>query len=380
MQPVIEPPRSHLTEAQVRYLIEEAPSLIVGKGLELTDLQQSTVEDISTDFEGGTVERSSYATLHGTARLDIARVLPWGSAVVRPYLTLSDGLITARFNLGAYFTNTPRRPTRQQPPLFDVTCYDLLYGLDTVVGDAYSVAAGDLILDRVEAILIARGYTRYIIDRSRADAVAPDSKSWAMDQAVHWLTIVNDLLAMVGYQGVWADWNGYLRCGPYSRPVERPYEWYLSADSFTSILGDDASVEFDYHDAPNRWVGVRANNIDDAAPVEGDGVYTYQNDTNGPTSVEGRANLVITRQESIDVASHADLITAVQSMADADMSIPTTIAAETGVLPLAWHFDRYLVDDPDIGVPSEVLGTAWTLPLDGSNMTHSWTVLAGVES
>lgn len=380
MQPTIEPIRAHLTSTQVAWLIEGSPDVQIGAGLEITDLSQVEVTDISDDFAGGVVERQSYATLHGTFRFGVSVPIDWGWAVVKPYMTLTDGAIEARFNLGAYFTNTPRRPTKEQPPTWDVTAYDLLYRLDTIVGDAYSVGSGVVILDRVEEILLQRGYTRYIIDRSRGTSVTTDVRTWALDQSVHWLTIVNNLLGMVGYQGVWSDWNGYLRCEPYQRPIDRPYEWYLSADQYESILGNEAEIEFDFHTAPNRWVGYRSNSVEGSAPVEGNGIYTFTNNTVGPTSVDARRGMVITRQEGLEVVSHLDLITGVQSMADADMSVPTRISTTTGPHPLFWHFDRILVNDPDIGVPSEVVSTQWSLPLNGDDMGHQWAVISGVRS
>jgi hypothetical protein len=378
MQPTVEPVRSHLTSEQVAYLIQEAPNITYGRGLEITDLDQNAIEDISDDFISGSVERSSHATLHGSCSLSISRPLDWGWQVVKPYMTLTDGVLTARFNLGAYFTNTPSRDTRESPVTYEVVGYDLLYRLNVIVGDAYGVVKNSLVLDTVEQILIQRGYTKYIIDQSRADALMPDDRVWAMDQNITWLTIVNGLLASIGYQGIWTDWNGYLRCEPYIRPVDRGSEWYLGSQEHTSILGNDAQVQFDYFEAYNRWVGVRSNNPEGETPVEGNGLYSLQNDNFGPTSIEARRGLTITRQESLDAVTQADLVTQVQRMADADMSIPTTIPVSTAPFPLVWHFDRFLVDDPDIGVPSDILGTKWVLSLDGSDMSHEWTVLNGV--
>lgn len=380
MQPVVEPVREHLTADQVRWLIEGAPSITVGCGLEATDLTQQDVIDVSADLAGGEVERSAYATLHGTCRLALSTPLDWGWAVVRPYMTITDGLLVARFNLGAYFTNTPLRPRKESPPTFDVIGYDILYALDTLIGDSYSVPAGTPILGRVEEVLQQRGFTRYVIDQDRGDAVTPDARVWQMSDNATWLGVVNELLGMIGYAGVWSDWNGALRCAPYQRPVDRPHEWYLPADAWTSILGVDAEIEYDYHAAYNRWVGVRSNNIDDVAPVEGNGVYTLTNDSDGITSIDARRGLVLTRKEDFEVTGQADLITRVQAMADADMSIPTTISTTTGPMPLAWHFDRYLLDDEAIGPPSDVLGTGWSLPLNGDDMRHTWSVLSGVRS
>lgn len=378
MQNLVESVRSGVTAAQAQYLVEESPDMQVGAGCYVTDLQQDELTDITGEFLGGVVERQSFATLHGTCQVAMTTPLEWGWAVIKPYMTLSDGSIEARFDLGAYFTNTPRRSTKEQLATWPVIGYDLLYALDTVVGDAYSVAKGTPILQRVEEILIGRGYTKYLIDQSRAADVTPDAHTWALDRTVHWLTVVNDLLGMVGYQGVWADWNGYLRCQPYERPVDRAAEWYLPADRYTSILSPEAEIEFDYHSAPNRWLGVRANNIDGPPPVEGDGLYTFVNDSVGPTSVDARNGLVITRREDFEVVSQADLISRVHAMADQDMSIPTRIFGSTGPLPLAWHMDRLLLDNADIGEPTEVLGPTWSLPLNGEDMAWEWTVLAGV--
>ncbi len=379
MQPTIEPVRAGLTATQVRYLIERAPSVKVGAGLEMTDLAQQEVTSITDDFLGGSVSRAMYATLHGACSLQVTRPLEWGWQVVKPFMTLTDGVLTARFNLGAYFTNSPKRPTGNSLPTYDVVGYDLLYRLDKTVGGSYSIGKGVPILPRIEEILLGRGYSRYIIDQSRAADVAPDNKTWALDDAISWLGIVNDLLAMVGYAGIWSDWNGWLRCAPYIRPLDRAYEWYLAADQY-SILDPEGEIEFDMHDAYNRWVGIRQNNPEDAAPVEGNGVYTLENQSIGPTSIDARAGMVNTRQESFDVVAQGDLVGAVNSMADADMSIPTTITTSTGPLPLAWHFDRYLLDNPDVGLASEVMSTNWDLPLNGDAMSHTWSVLSGVQS
>lgn len=380
MQQIVEAVRNDLTAAQVRYLIQEAPAIIVSAGLEATDITGLVYEDVTDDFLGGSVSRSSYATLHGTATLNITRPLEWGYQVVRPYMVISDGTIEARFNLGAYFTNTPSRVTGENPPTYEVQCFDLLYRLDQNVGAAYSIGAGQPILSRIAEILDSLGFVNYIIDYSRINDVAPDSKTWALDDNLTWLSIVNDLLAMVGYRGIWSDWNGYLRCEAYQEPTTRPSEWTFDDNQTTTLMEPGARITFDYHSAFNRWVGIRQNNPEGQPPIEGNGVYTLENQSDGPTSIDARGGLSITRQESFDVVGHADLITAVQSMASADMTIPTTIEVSTAPFPLAWHFDRYTADDPDIGGPTEVLATSWTLPLNGDAMTHSWTLLSGAVS
>jgi hypothetical protein len=374
MQAPTAPPRDALTAAQVTALIQDAPAVVVGAGLELLDMTLAVLEDISDDFAGGAVSRASYATLHGTATLGIARDLDWGRAIVRPYMTMTDGTTTARFNLGAYFTSTPARDVETIPQVHDVQGYDILHGLNSPVGEAYAVDAGVGYLAAVEQILTDQGYTAYLIDQSATASVLPSARVWPLDEATRWLSIINDLLASVGYAGAWSDWDGRLRCAPYVSPLERTPEWYYDAGPETSMLSARRSYERDFFEAPNRWVAVRSNNIDDVAPVEGDGIFTFVNDHEGDTSVDARGR-VITRVMMLDAADQAALEAQAQITIDSDRRLPIAVKLSTFPNPLHWHFDRLVVNDPESEPFVDVLSTQWTLPLDGADMSHEWTVL-----
>jgi hypothetical protein len=375
MQPPIDPVRAGLTAAQVVGLIRDAAGITVGAGCELLDQSLQVLDDISADFAGGSVSRAAYSDLHGTCSVGLSRELAWGRAIIRPYMTITDGVITARFNLGAYFTSTPKRDLADDPVTYAVAGYDILHGLRSPVGESFSVDTGASYLEAVEDILAAQGYTAYVIDQSRASSVLPAPRNWPIDPNNRWLTIVNDLLAAIGYQGIWSDWDGRLRVQPYLSPMQRTSEWLYNADVHTAMMDPARVLERDFFEAPNRWVAVRSNNIDGAAPVEGNGIYTFVNEFAGDTSVEGRGGRVITRILNLEAADHATLVAQAQVTIDADTQIKTSLAVPTSPNPLHWHFDRMTVDDPDVGPSVEVLGTQWTLPLNGDNMSHSWTFL-----
>ncbi|WP_422751340.1 hypothetical protein [Micromonospora sp. WMMD1219] len=378
MQPLTASPRDQMTAAQVRWLVQDCPAVEAGNGCELVDQNLETIDDISDDFTGGTVDRRSYNTLHGSAQLAIARTLDWGTAIVRPYLTLTDGTISARFNLGAYYTSRPQRRTGQDPPAHAVVGYDILDRLNDKTGTAYAVDAGVEVLTAVETILRDRGYTRYILDPAAAGKTLPSAYVSPLDDDKTWLTIVNDLLKTVGYQGVWSDWNGYLRAEPYARPAERPVEWLYTLDPAQAIISPERAYTLDTYAAPNRWVAIRANDIDGAPPVEGAGIFTWENQSAGPTSIDARDGRVITRTLRISAADQAALETQAWLDIDADMRRPQTITHTTGPNPLHWHFDRVALDDPAADGAerwADVLATGWRLPLDGGDMDHEWTVL-----
>ncbi|MCX5066897.1 hypothetical protein OOJ91_13680 [Micromonospora lupini] len=375
MQPLTASPREALTAEQVEALIVDAPALTLGYGLELVDQALTVLADISADLQlGGSVSRNSYAELHGTAKLPISTDLDWGRAIVRPYMTIADGQLSARFNLGAYFTSTPRRNLRTRPPTYDVAGYDILKALQDPVGDTYAIDSGVSYLTAVEDILIERGFVQYIIDRGAAGLVLPSPKVWAFDDRLTWLTVVNDLLAAVGYAGIWSDWEGRPRCHPYQPPGLRPAEWTYEADGLRSTIAPDRNLDRDIWDAPNRWVFYRRNDIEAAPPVEGNGMYTYVNQSTGDTSVDARGR-VITRMEGLDAADHASLVQQAQEKIDADMRLPTVYVPATAINPLHWHFDRLLVVDPAAGPPMQTMATQWTLPLGRGLMSHEWTAL-----
>ncbi len=375
MQPLTAPPRDGLTAAAVTVLIRDTPGLHVSAGCELIDLGLNVVADISDRLAGGAVARESYATLHGSAQLSIEDTLDWGTAIVRPYLVLASPQTTARFNLGAYFTSTPKTELGAEPVLYRAECYDILDLLADPVGGAYAVPAGAAYLSTVEAILRERGYQRFVIDQSAAAKVLPSAKTWAMDENITWLTVVNELLGSVAYRGVWSDWDGRLRLEPYLSPGSQSSEWTYDVTLETSMLADPRTVTRDFYRAPNRWVFYRSNGIDGPAPVEGDGVYTYTNQSAGPTSVDARGGRVTTKPVPLAVADHASLVAAAQITIDADLRLSTKLDIRTAPNPLHWHFDRLTVDDPAIGPPAAALCTKWTLPLDGSDMSQDWTLL-----
>jgi hypothetical protein len=374
MQPPTAGPRSGLTEDQVVALIQDSPALTVNGGLELVDLNMEVVEDISDDLLDGSITRESSATLHGTAALEISRDLDWANAIVRPYVTLTDGTTSARFNMGAYLTNVPSVRFGSFPNTQTVQGYDILHWLNTSVGEAYVVSTGTAYLTAVESVLIGRGILAYSIDQEKAGVVLPSNRVWPLDERTTWLNVVNDLLGAIGYLGIWSDWDGRLRCVPYENPRERAPEWTYHDDELKSMMAPTGNVERDYFDVPNRWVAVRSNDIDGATPTEGNGVYTYTNERTGPTSVEGRNGRIITQFMSVEAADQTSLIAKVNAAVDAAITITMAIDVDTAPNPLHWHFDRLYVANDSLPM-MDVLSTKWTMSLTGNPMSHRWLAL-----
>jgi hypothetical protein len=382
MQTPTDGPRSAYTAAQVAYLIENTPTVSTDYGVELLNDDLTVDRDISDFVSACTVSRQNYADLHGAATFTLSQPLDWGSSIVRPYYLMTGPisstattLTTMRFNLGVFFTDTPDEDLSQVPPTFDVTGYDYLSILDDAVGSSYTVDVGVDPLARVEEILLERGVTQYQIDQDQAGTVLTSPMVWVPDDNATWLTTVNRLLGYVGYRGIWCDWNGVMRAETYTSPIDRSSEWVLGVEGADTILTQRRRRQRDFYDAPNRWVFYRTSDTDDVAPVDGAGRYEYINDSFGDTSVEARGGRTITKIVGVDAADQYSLMRAAQRTIDADISIPTRVFIETAPFPLAWHFDKYTIVDPDLGAAQDVQSSSWTLNLDGSDMVHEWTVL-----
>jgi hypothetical protein len=279
-----------------------------------------------------------------------------------------------RFNLGAYYTNTPDRELGTNPLVYNVQCYDLLDALNTPTGEAFAVDAGVSYLTTVSDILTSLGFSQLQIDSTRASTTLPTAKVWPLDAQTTWLNVINDLLAAIGYRGIWSDWDGFLRCEPYLTPDERATEWmYDTTLRSKSMLSVKRVVSRDYYKAPNRWVAIRNSNVSGATPVEGNGVYTYVNEYNGLTSVEARDGRVITSILTLDAADQAALISQTNQAIETDLRLQTKYSVESSPNPLHWHFDKILYRDQEMGSDVAVMSTAWELPLLGGNMRHNWT-------
>jgi len=232
MQQLTAPPRDTFTDAQIMALLTKVENPVLDFGVELLAAdggaqQASTgqpvvVEDLSGVFRqnGSSVSRKNYATTHGACTLLLDQPLAWGVDLVRPYAVLGHSSIgTARFNLGCYLVTSPDQPL-QFASTYTVTGFDPLVFLDVPIGASYSVRKGSNVLAAVANVIDAAGFAWQgvlIADQSRNDAVTANDMVWplASDTIYTYLTVINELLASIGYRGLWCDENGNYRADRY---------------------------------------------------------------------------------------------------------------------------------------------------------------------
>jgi hypothetical protein len=378
VQNLTAPPRDSLTAAQVTALLQ-APSLTVSAGCELLDLNDNLVADISTDLAGGDVSRQNFANVHGTCSLGLSRALQWGRDRVRPYMTLTGAGVTARFNLGVFVMTTPAQPGKESPATFQVQGYDKLYLLDSPVGDTYQVIAGTNYLTAVTNVIAAGGGgTRVNLDTTAAAKTLPADMVWPLQETTpaKWLTVANDLLAAIGYRGLWVDQDGWYRSSPYVLPAQRAMEWTFDlGNPRTNIVGEDRQLTQDLWSVPNWWRFIQRSTATGTAPTGTAGMYTVTNQSAGISSIDARGRTV-RKVLWLDAADQASLQAQGDVLVAADKQVAAVYDITTGPFPIAGHFDIATYSDSALGGSAKVQARSWKLPLDGSDMTWVWEAVS----
>lgn len=347
----------------------QARQVVVEFGADLLDAQDRVVGDLSPDLSGGAVSRSNYAAVHGTVDLTLHRALDWGTARVRPWQAVQAGAVKVRRNLGVYVLTTPDRvATDEDTVTYEVQGLDKLHLLQHEIGDTYVVAAGISYLDAARQAIADAGVTGLpaLFDGTAQDKTTAAPLVWLLDtdDPATWLRVVNDLLAEIGYRGLWVDQDGRFRSEPYLSPVYRPVEWtHDLTDPRTNIVGPERTLTTDTFDRVTWWRFVQEDL--GVQPVEGAGLYTVTRPDGGP---ERR------RVVSIRAADQAALQARGDQEIDQAERRTRTLEITTGPLPILGHFDVAQIKDPALGT-LKVLTRSHEIPLDGGDVSLTLEVL-----
>jgi len=366
MQSLTQAPRQNLTAAQVKSLITGSQVQIT-PGLELLDGNNNFVGDISSTLVSGTVERNCLAAIHGTCNLVLEGAVGWGVDRLRPFMVLSNGKISARFNLGVFVIQTPVANLAENPITYSVTGYDLLCFLDVPVGDTYAVTSGTTYFTAIQSIISALNIgSNLYLDGTLQSSTLPNDMVWALTpgSTTTWLDIINDLLGSINYRNLWADENGNFRSTPAVLPSTRAVEWILdTSDNTQNIVAPKRDVTSDVFDAHNWWRFVRTPMT--TKPVEGAGIYTVQNTSTGRTSQTALGRTIKAPVQFLTAADQTSLTAQGNAIVAADQRVSRTFTISLDPLPVAGHLD--IVQFKDNGSSDICQVDSWVTDLMGKS-------------
>lgn len=427
MQSLTDYPRNGLRASDVLALLSQSSTVEVSSGLEIYGLNagdnpclgQSILLDISDALipSGSSVEYDNTAKISGTATLvldpavweeltgtsllqsyaapgstdPINRHMFWGNprTRLRPYMRLTaPGFGTAKFWLGVYVPGDPQVMLDSDQPLYSVTCYDQTSIFDIPITESITFTPGWNVLSAINGLIFdprfqipGEAVFEILSDTSRNGASLSSPMSWPVSSGATYLDVINELLAVVGYNPLWADFSGFLSYNAYGDPRTLIDEWVFdTTDPLYSIVSPDGSSwQPDSYNVPNTWLFLQ-NGLS-FAPTEGAGQYSVVNSNTGPASVEKQFGRVLFSRHELDAATQQDLVAQGTAIVVAESMVAETFTINTSPLPIAGHRDvvGFICDrvEPNLigsGVNPNYRHcyvSSWQLPLDGSDMT--WT-------
>lgn len=369
MSNLTDPPRQDLTEAQVHTLLT-GQGVTRGFGMELLDASNAVLADISADVHTAPkVTGNNTGTVHKSLTCTLARELPWGSARVKPFVTLTKGGTSARFDQGVFVLNTPTTNQGRTPILYEVVGQDLLYVLDRQIGETRTLAANGTLtyLDALRQLLVDAGLTAtLLLDGARQDTVIPATRVWALPGNPTWLGVANDLLAEIAYTDLFTDDQGRFRSRPVADDAVRPPLWrFDTGDKAVDLISADRPETLDLWGSFNSWRFVRNQPAGAASvtPTVANGlIYAFTNQSDGPSSVDsvGRRPAQV---QNLDVADTAALIAEGNRLIAADRRSDFAATLSVDPLPIAGYQD--VVEYGSDGVFQKLRVASWEVTAGG---------------
>lgn len=343
----------------------------VSPGLWLLDSEDRRLEDLTRFLEAGSITRSGDDM--GTCSLRLTHGLDWGTARVQPTVTFSDDLTSQTVSLGVYLTATPAHSATETPPTYEVQGYDKLLILDHHVPRTVSLPSGTNVLTTARSLIAeAGGGTRVLFAGDAMSVTLPAGKSWQLGTTYR--TVIDELLATVGYDPLWCDWEGFYRSAPIVPPENQGAEWEYDARDSRTMVGEDRQGHADFYRAPNHWI-VIADNPGLSVPTAGNGLVERVNQSVGKASVDARGRR-ITTVVRVDAANQAALEAQADKVLAEALRPDLKWSGTTAPNPLHWHRDVVSMRDDVLGVDDKFLVRSFVFDLFGADTQHrEWQAL-----
>lgn len=264
--------------------------------------------------------------------------------------------------LGEYVISTATNAHGAAGDTVRIEAYDQALILQqSKIETRYHISTGTLYTDAIQALLIADGITRVIMEPSDA-ALATDREDWEI--GTDHLTIINTLLAEINYTDIWFDLDGVARLHRYAAPSVENIKHTYRANAL-SIIKAETESEMDIYDAPNVFIAI-VSNADYDEPMTATAVN--DNPSSALSTIRrGRRIPEVIRVDNI--ASQAALQAHVDNLCTQSMLAGETVRFATAINPVHGVGDVLALDHPALsGIFEE---TAWSITLEaGADMTH----------
>ena len=250
----------------------------------------------------------------------------WYGYRIRPTLVING----KESPLGVYVVRPNQTTINASSTVLTLDLYDRTFiPASDAVDDTFSIPAGAVVTDAVREILASTGETNVAITRDATRL--PAGLVW--EPGTSKLTIINDLLASVGYSALWCDFTGAYRVSPYIPPSARPVAHTFNEDS-TSIHSPDLVRKQDAL-IPNKIVCISQETSDTpamrAVALNEDPTSPYSFQSQGVWVAETHTGCEAATQAVLDATARRYLASAVASATVQRSMLTTPIDLATAV-------------------------------------------------
>lgn len=291
----------------------------------------------------------------------------WRDILVQPVhsVELGDGK-RVEWEMGVYLCHTPAA-THAGDGLVsvEVNLHDLTLTLRRakLLKDS-GVFGGTQVVPHVRSLIDFHGGGLLTTAIEDSDATLPATLTWEAGTSI--LTIINALLATIGYEGLYADMQGVLRSAPYVAPGDRPIVWEFTAGG-SSVFTPGRELTRDDFDTPNR--------VSLLTQGEGDGpglraVATLDDLAPGHPLSQDVSGQYVDRVETVEADNQATLQGLADRMLLEGITTSSTLRVEHAPVPIGPH-SRVATDLIESG-------TVQTMSIDCESGAHWTTTLREV--
>lgn len=284
----------------------------------------------------------------------------WLSDEIAPIMIL-DGV---EHPLGIFLPATVEPSLSDEGTSLRIEAYDRSWlARDSKLQERQYFASGTNYVEAVSSLLASSGIST--ISAQATDKTLSESREdWEIGTSR--LSIINELLQEINYNGLWFDADGLARIEPFVEVNAANIKHVIDAEDKNSLLLPGMQRSMDVYNSPNVFVAI-CSNADKA-----DGMVAVAENQSGqsPLSIQRRGRRIVQVTRVNNIASQEELQTFANRQLTDSLVSGETIQIQTGLLPGFGVGEVTALQYGDIF--SLCRERAWAMQLQpGGTMTHT---------
>ena len=340
----------------------------------LEDYNGNIIEDVSDRFisEGSYIRRDSTAEIDGTALFNFTDVedFDFGRHLLVPVLEFidTDGNEASRkYRMGKWVLQPPDIPLDRNE-LVSVSCLDTVSLLSSNIEAEFSISPGTNVLSAILSLLRRHGIT------GLSGVVGEDGLpleigyelatygNWNLEDNITYLDIINQLLEVSAYVGMYINRDGKLASHPWTPLRQNEIQWDFDYNVGSGIVPPTKRLG-QREQVPNVWIGsaVALDQPGDEERIR----LELREGTRSPYAIEAQGGRRNAKVLKLQVGSIEQLQRALIQLQEEDITRMEQVEIHCSPLPNLWQSPTCRVNIAELDLINRIgICREWTLNFD----------------